>query len=178
MSKSLQDQLLKAGIVDRQKAKKIKKDKHKKGQQNRNSNTEPAEKNKQAMEKVRLEKVERDRELNRKKLEKAKGNELLSQIRQLIESNRETKGDGEVPYNFVDDNKVKKIRVTSELQGRLARGQLSIVKLEGVYELVPAEVAERIRALDDQWTIIAHVKESRDEDDPYADHQIPDDLMW
>lgn len=52
--------------------------------------------------------------------------------------------------------------------------------LDQKYELVPLKVAEKIRELDASVVIALHVPEKKPvaEDDPYADYQIPDDLMW
>jgi uncharacterized protein YaiL (DUF2058 family) len=61
----------------------------------------------------------------------------------------------------------------------LSRGQLAIVALNESYELVPNIVADRILARDPQWFISRNDKEEvEDEDDPYKDYKIPDDLIW
>jgi uncharacterized protein YaiL (DUF2058 family) len=49
------------------------------------------------------------------------------------------------------------------------------------YELVPAIVAEKIKQRDDSYVLVMNDKiqeETSTNDDPYADFQIPDDLMW
>ena len=61
----------------------------------------------------------------------------------------------------------------------LSRGQLAIVRLDQGYELVPAKVAEKISQRDPQCVVVLNeARTELDEEDPYADFQIPDDLMW
>jgi uncharacterized protein YaiL (DUF2058 family) len=52
--------------------------------------------------------------------------------------------------------------------------------LGGEYELLPAAAAEKIMQRDASVIVLLNRDERAtvDEDDPYADYQIPDDLMW
>ncbi|EKZ6239024.1 DUF2058 family protein, partial [Klebsiella pneumoniae] len=48
------------------------------------------------------------------------------------------------------------------------------------YAIIPAVVAEKI-AQRDASSIVLHSalsQDEQDEDDPYADFKVPDDLMW
>ena len=109
--------------------------------------------------------------------------ENLLEIKQLIETHRQPKlarGESEVDYNFTDGKTIKKLMVTPRVQQLLMRGQLAIAKLGDGYELVPRVVADKI-ALRDSGSIIlakAQAADEPDEDDPYKDYVIPDDLMW
>jgi uncharacterized protein YaiL (DUF2058 family) len=55
-----------------------------------------------------------------------------------------------------------------------------IVRCEGRYDVVPADVAARIAELDGRAVVnLAPAEEPpRSEDDPYKDFVVPDDLMW
>ena len=79
-----------------------------------------------------------------------------------------------------DQKKIKKLFVTAPLQAQLIKGQIAIVKLQQSYELVPSAVAEKIKQRNEAAIILLNksVNIEPDEDDPYADYQIPDDLMW
>lgn len=176
---SLQDQLLKAGLADAKKAKQIKKEKRKQARQ--------VPKGQQAVDETKLaakqsmaEKAERDRELNRQRQAEAEQRAIAAQIKQLIAVNKVSRGEGDVAYQFAHGKKVKKLYVTSLLQEQLSKGLLAIVEYEDSYELVPAKVAEKISQRDAQRVLVKNdaSKEVIDEDDPYADYQIPDDLMW
>lgn len=179
MATSLQDQLLKAGLVDQKKVKQANKDKRKNAKQQRHSKTAVVDDSKQAAQQALKDKAARDREQNAKRNQEAERKAIIAQIKQLIELNRITREGGETAYNFVDNKKVKKIYVTDVLHGQLSRGQLAVVTLNGQYELVPAPVAQKIADRDVSFVISLHdASQHDDEEDEYADYKIPDDLMW
>ena len=62
----------------------------------------------------------------------------------------------------------------------MERGQIAIVALGDSFELVPTVVAEKIRQRDEKAVLLLNERGSQDvdEDDPYKDFPIPDDLMW
>lgn len=177
---SLQDQLLKAGLIDKKQVKQASKEKRKQTNVARRSSEDVVDEVKQQAEVARQEKIERDRELNRKRDEELKQKAEAAQIRQLIENHRQSKGDPDQEYHFTDRKFVKKIRVSSMVQLQIARGQLVIVRLGEHYELVPSIVAEKIAQRDESVLIRApkNTEPVVDEDDPYKDYVIPDDLMW
>ncbi|MDH5359109.1 MAG: DUF2058 domain-containing protein [Gammaproteobacteria bacterium] len=179
MANAFQDQLRKAGLVDEKKVKKAKKEKYQQSKkQGKNAVVEDEAKRlaKQAME----EKAARDRELNRQKKEEADKKAVVAQIRQLITMNARPKDDGDLAYNFSDAGVVKKLYVSEQTQRMIVNGRLTIVKLDETYELVPTAVADKIAQRDDSYLILRNEQQEQsvDEDDPYADYQIPDDLMW
>lgn len=176
---SLQDQLLKAGLVDAKEAKKVKKQKAKQAKVQRKSSQPAVDETRERAKQAQAEKAERDRQLNQQRNADAERKALKAQVRQLIEMNQ-IRRDGDLPYNFKDGTTIKKIHVTAALQDSLARGQIAIVKLGETYQLVPAGVADKISQRDPE-SVIAKAEKSQqtmEEDDPYADYQIPDDLMW
>lgn len=181
---SLQDQLLKAGLVDAKKAKQADKAKRKQKKVARKTKEELVDETKVQAQQARAEKAERDRQLNQKRNEEAEQKAIAAQIKQLIELNRLDKNQGDIAYNFTDNKKIKKIYVSGALQDQLMKGLLAIVKLDVAgtiqYEIVPAVVAEKIALRDENCVVLVNEKstETLEEDDPYADYQIPDDLMW
>ena len=177
MALSLQEQLLKQGLVDDKKAKQIKQEKRRKDRQGKQKPPEPNEVAERARV-ARAEQAERDRQANRERQLEADRKAIAAQIRQLVESNRLTRDRGEVDYQFVDRKKIKKILVTDAQQDQLARGRIAIARLGESYELVPANIAEKIMQRDEQTVVVLNTVKAEDEDDPYADYPIPDDLMW
>jgi uncharacterized protein YaiL (DUF2058 family) len=176
---SLQDQLLKAGIVDAGKAKKISKEKRKQARRQPKGHEQPDEAREQAR-RAQAEKVERDRELNRQQQALNEKKAIQAQIIQLIKMNRIDRSAGDVPYQFTDGKKIKKIHVTTRLQDELSRGRIAIARLGDSFELVPAAAARKIMQRDEQSIVLLNTNEplGADEDDPYAEYEIPDDLMW
>ena len=57
---------------------------------------------------------------------------------------------------------------------------MAVVKLGNGYELVPRVVSDKISQRDQNAVIVANTKKitQQEEDDPYKDYVIPDDLMW
>ena len=183
MGNALRDQLLKAGLVNEKQVKKAEKEKYKEnhGQQGRGK-TDATNEDKLRTERAKQEKLERDRQLNQQRQAEAGKKALNAQIRQLVEQNSQPKGDGDTPYNFIDQGKVKRLYVSDPVRLRIVSGQLAIVRLEKQYELVPAETAEKILARNADSVVVFN--ESKREtaepntNDPYAEFQIPDDLIW
>jgi uncharacterized protein YaiL (DUF2058 family) len=176
---SLQDQLLKAGLIDEKKAKQVSKEKRKTAKVQRKSNEVAVDETRQQAKQAREQKAERDRQLNAARKAEAEKKAVAAQIKQLIEMNRQPKDRGELAYNFTDAGKIKQLYISNTLQRRLSNGLLAIVKLNDSYELVPAPVAERIAQRDERYLVALNAKQDTPEDDdPYADYQIPDDLMW
>ncbi|AQZ96067.1 DUF2058 domain-containing protein [Halopseudomonas phragmitis] len=174
MINSLQAQLLKAGLVDEKKLKQAQRSKKKQAKQQPEKVVDTAA----LVEKARADKAERDRQLNQQRQEEAARKEREAQAKQLIEQNKIERTGGEVPYQFASKNKIKKIYVTQEQFDRLSRGKLAIARLGGQFELIPLEVADKVKERAPHWPVIIAKVEEVSEDDPYAAYQIPDDLMW
>ena len=175
---SLQDQLLKAGLVDQKKASKAKKAKHQQAKKKQKNKIETVDEAKQAAQQAQAEKVARDRELNAQRKAEAEQKALAAQVRQLIEMNRQPT-EGDVAYSFTDGSLVKKLYVSEGQQKQLSNGRLCIVKQDEEYALIPTAVAEKIQQRDESTLILSNQPtEEPDEDDPYAEFQVPDDLMW
>jgi uncharacterized protein YaiL (DUF2058 family) len=176
---SLQDQLLKAGLVDKKKAHKINKSKNKQVKQKQKSKIETTNEARLATQQAQAEKVARDRRLNQQQKAEAESKAVTAQIRQLVEMNRQTGDEGNIDYSFTDDTLIKRVVVTETQLKQLSNGRLCIIKLDERYELIPTLVAEKIQMRDASTQILSNQStETPDEDDPYADFQVPYDLMW
>lgn len=179
MGISLQDQLLKAGLVDKKRASEVRKQKQKQAKQARKGNARSTDEAKQAAREAQRAQAERDRQLNLQRKADADRRAIQAQIRQLIEMNQVALEGGEIAYSFTDGSKIKKLYVTEQVQSRLSRGQLAIARLDERYLVVPAAVAEKIQQRDGEAIVLQNQPDQRaGEDDPYADFQVPDDLMW
>ena len=176
---SLKDQLLNAGLVDKKKAKQLKQELRKEAKV-RQKGQVPLDDNKEQVKRNLLEKVERDRQLNKQQQDVVERKAIQAQISQLITMNRIKREGGDIAYQFTDGTRIKKIYVTEQLQKDLVNGRLAIAKLGNEFELLPSSAAEKIRQRDPQVIVLLNTYEVTgvDEDDPYAEYQIPDDLMW
>lgn len=176
---SLQEQLMKAGLADKKKARKAKQQKREevnKVKRGEIDAEDPAER----ARRLREEQAEADRKLEAERKAEREKKEIAAQIKQMTEQSRIDRSKGDVAFQFVQDKKIKKAWVTTKQQQQLERGQIAIVALGDGYELVPTVVAEKIRQRDEQAVLLLSERGSQDvdEDDPYKDFPIPDDLMW
>ncbi len=182
MSKSIADQLLGLGLADKKQVQKDKSAKRKQEKQSRKHKLSTEDDAKAAAEKARQEKSERDRQLNLERQAVANQKALLAQVKQIIETARVDITEGDIKFNFADrfDNKIKSIYVTEQIQNDLANGKLAIAQTDNRNFVVTKSVAEKIMERSDKSVLfIADQQQDQiDEDDPYKDFIIPDDLMW
>jgi uncharacterized protein len=179
MSKlTLQEQLLKAGLVSSKKMDKVQRTAKKSRVQAREARA-AVEENKKAQ-------LERDKQLSEEQKQAALSKEYKAQVKQLIEMNKIVIPKGIIDFNFTDDKLIKRIAVDKTTQAQLISGRLAIARLlseksgESEYAIIPASVADKIAQRDASSIVLnsALSQEEQDEDDPYADFKVPDDLMW
>ncbi len=178
MAKSLQDQLLAAGAVDKNRATRLKKAKHKQSRQ-RARGAVTLDKTKASAEQAHVKKVARDRELSRLKQQQMDAKSLMAQVRQLVELNRVERIDADSEYSFTDGKIVKKLYVDEQQKKQLIEGALAITRIDDAYELVPTLIAGKIRERHPSTIILLNDGQQQSEvEDDYADYQVPDDLDW
>ena len=176
---SLQEQLLKSGLISAAKAKTAKTEKHKQEQLQRKNNVAVTDEAKELARKAREEQLAKDQALNQQRLQQEQKKQLAAQVKQLIEANKLARDEDGVAYRFVDDNKVKVLYVSEEMRQQLINGRLAIVKLDKSYEVVNADSAQKIRERDADSVCLHNATPVKPvADDPYAAYQVPDDLMW
>jgi hypothetical protein len=185
MGDSLRDQLRKAGLVtDKQAARakqELERQQYRQKKSGRAVQADQAAARRQQAEKHQSAKAARDRQLNQTRQEKAAARARAAEIRQLIEQHRLPVLEGEQLeyFNFVAGRKIRRVAVDAERRERLRKGELSIVWFEGRTAVLPAAIAERVEERDQRAVIpFQEAPEQVDEDDPYKDFVVPDDLRW
>lgn len=181
---SLQDQLLKAGLTTKQKARQANSDKRKKNKQTRSGvehELSLQEKIKNDLTISQQEKAKKDTELNEERNKQLAQKETHLRIFQILKHHQLTRINGETEYNYTFNNKVKKLLVDVITHRALVNGRLAVCGLDDKSYVVTTETAEKISTLDSSIILVQNDKiegEDVDENDPYAEFQIPDDLMW
>jgi uncharacterized protein YaiL (DUF2058 family) len=181
---SLQDQLLKAGLTTKQKSQQANSDKRKKNKQKRSGVQHGAslqEQVKQDLEKAKLEKQIKDNALNDEKKKQLALKEQSLRIKQILIHHQLKGVNGESEYNYTFGNKIKKLLVDAVTHKALVNGRLALCGVDDITYLVTSETAEKVAELDNTVILVQNdklISDSVDEDDPYAEFQIPDDLMW
>jgi len=179
MANSLQDQLLKAGLVKEGDVRKLRAGKRRA----RKGGAKPAAADAAATRTATAaeRKRERDRQLNQRIEEGRQRKALRLQIRDRVRAAKLNAADAEVPYYFERGKRIKRIYVTAEQQHALGERRLAVVGSGAGHYLVPIELADEVRALSDE--VFVHVAavpaaEASAEDDPYAAFTVPYDLRW
>ena len=182
MPVSLQDQLKKSGLIDDKKAKQLKRAKNKQEKLARKTKNPAVDQYKLEQDRAKSEKIAKDRQLNLEKNRKAEKNAVVAQIKQLIEINIVAK-DGDQKFSFTDASVIRHIYVSQTQIDQLSRGALTIVRQKdgqkNNHVLVPMGIAKKIEQRDAKVVVFkAQQNTIAEEDDPYADFHIPDDLTW
>ncbi|MEO6353976.1 MAG: DUF2058 domain-containing protein [Burkholderiaceae bacterium] len=176
---SLQEQFLKAGLVDKNKVKLAHQDKSKQKKVERRTGTQSVDEARLAALDTQRKNAERARELNTQRDAAASQKAIVAQIAQMVQKNRQSKGAGDIAYNFTYDKKIDRLYVSAAVQAHLIAGRLVIVCQGGATELVPRIIADKIAERDPSLVVRVNKPSTEiDADDPYAAFQIPDDLMW
>lgn len=180
---SLQEQLLKAGLADKKTAKQARTEKRKKQKIKQKNKQAVVDEATLAAQRAAAEKKERDRALNEEKNKALELRSIAAQVRQLIDTNRQPKGNGDTVLNFTHDNVIKRMYVSKQVHTQVTQARLAVVSFDDGYELVPTPVAEKIAQRAPESVVYCATFESdnpeeQNEDDWYADYQIPDDLTW
>ncbi|WP_445115663.1 DUF2058 domain-containing protein [Acinetobacter sp. WZC-1] len=174
---ALQAQLLKTGLVDNKKAKKL--TRQAQHQQRTGESDEAALKAK--IEQDQQQKIARDQSLNMEKQKQLDAKALTASIIQMIDQHKIKNTAGDVPYQFIDHTKIKKVYVNQQIYNALVAGSLVIARNHQSYAFLPEALAKRIDEKMQGFMIVNQSQNNEnvtDEEDPYAAYVIPDDLMW
>ncbi len=175
MQGSLKDQLRQAGLLKKQPQKK----KRKRGK----AELDPAEKQRrEELAAIDRAKKERDRELNQQRETQREARERAEWFRQLLREHalpRDKAEDGAPAFHFTLDGKVHQLYVSESERKALGDGSSGIAFMDARYSLLPATIAKRIAEKFPRRIWIGEQQDkAQDENDPYAEYQVPDDLMW
>jgi uncharacterized protein YaiL (DUF2058 family) len=183
MSNSLRDQLIKAGLANDNHLKRAKagdrKQHRQANQQKRSGGPAPqSEAARLAAEAAAREKA-RAQALNREMQQKKNQEAAEAQARDLVVKSEISRpqSDKDIAFNFMHGGKIKHVYVGPDLHKKLAAGELAVCRTRGRYRVVPVEVARKVQPIAPY--LVAFVADDKPSEDPdYADHPIPDDLMW
>lgn len=177
MSSTLQEQLLKAGLVTEKQARASQQQQQKQRPPSRHN---PPPKAPTQGSQAQAAKAARDQQLNKQRQQAAANKARAAEILQLIEQHRLPKIlEGDDRFNFSDGKKLRFILVDAAMRAGLDEGRLFIIRYGGRSEVVPAEIAARIREREERAVIRLNEPRASDEvDDAYKDFVVPDDLKW
>lgn len=179
MRNPLQEQLLKAGLVKKDKVAKVVREQTK---QREGKAPVSADAERIDAQRIQAERAERDRAIAAERNAQAQAREVRAQIRQIVETNK-VKREGEIDYRFSDGNAIKSLLVNETLRKQLANGALVIARHDAGYELLPRAAADKVYARDAAMIVLDHghsntAGDSNEDDEYYKQFQVPDDLIW
>lgn len=166
MSDSLRDQLLQAGFSETRKKKTAKK---KPG----------SHATKQRDDQAKRQADKRAEQANKEAAEVAQRKATKAKIKSLIEGSRIEEFKGESVYRFILGKRIRELHVSEAIREKLNEGSFVITRLNGKTEIVPADTAKAIEAINPDWAIVRPGSDTDEsEDDEYSDYKVPDDLQW
>lgn len=176
---SLQEQLLKAGLVNKQKVKVANHEKSKQQKLERRTGVQTVDPVREAALELQRKQAERARELNAQRDAAAAEKAVTAQIAQMVQQNRQGKGGGDIAYNFAIGTRIERIHVSEKIRDHLVAGRLAIVAVCDAFELVPRAIADKIAERAPERVVRTNKSSPEvDADDPYAEFKIPDDFNW
>ncbi len=180
MAKSFQEQLLKLGLVEKKQVKEAKKEQHQKKKQQSGKKEPVVDENVLLAREAEEKKKARVRELNLEREAKLRKKADDARIRQLVEEHKLARDDKGIPYRFNCQGTIQRVFVAKETADKLSDGRLGIIRLADKFEVIPRNIAEKVRSINDTLFIVLNAPAGNDPDpdDPYAEYKIPDDLMW
>lgn len=177
---SLQDQLLKAGLTSSHKMKVAKTQERKASKKKKKGATSNPSDLQKHIAQTKAEQVKKAAELNVQKQAGLKEKEQVARVKQILEHHNQDEISGNVTFNFTFENKIKDLDVDKIIHQQLVKGLLAICYLEGKFYVLPDEPARKIAEVDEKYIVLHAISDSeqKDDNDPYADFEIPDDIMW
>lgn len=177
---SLQEQLLKAGLADKKRANQIKQEKRKKAKQQPKGHKAEDEL-KQQIEAEKRKKAEQDRALNERRQAELKAKEQRAKVKQMMQHHAVSDYTGDSVYNYQAGSVAKSLKVSASIKQSIINGTLAICAMDNTVYLVPDGIARKLQELEPDVVLVMHDRDGEqvvDDDDPYAQYVIPDDLEW
>ena len=179
MGRSLRDELLRAGLVTRERTSRA-------GRGARSSSGPPGPRAAKKPAKRRT------REASRRHLpdpapaasaasdEEARLKQLNLGIRRILDTEAEkVDAETDVPFHFTRDDRIKRLYVSEDQRRRLSDGELAIVGFRGRHHLVPRRAGERIRELRPEvFVFVVTGGSDADATEGYEGYEVPDGLVW
>jgi len=178
---SLQEQLMKSGLINKQKAKQAQTEKRRKAKQKKKKGTVAVSDIQISIHEQKELLKQQDLENNRQTQAQLDARAAHGKLIQMIAQHCEKDYQGEIDYHFTYASKVKRIAVNEKTQQGLIRGSLAICVLNDEFYLINKDAAAILADIDPSVLVALHDKEeplTAQEDDPYADFAVPDDLIW
>lgn len=154
MGLSIQEQLLKAGLVDKKQAKKADHEKRVKNQKKRKGRAPTEDSEKQRLQQQQIERAEQDRQLNAERNQQARRKADLAAAQQLIATNCSPIETGDAVYHYVAAGEIKKIALPQVIADKLAAGRIGLAMHNGEPVLIPVDTVTKVLQRDEESILV------------------------
>ena len=193
MSRSLRDELLKAGLVTREQAARV----QRRGPPKPRPAGSKVPKKPAGRSRGRGERKNTTKQWSRVAADRQPGapesgatarpapdervRQLNTEIRGILDAEAEPPDpQSDTPFHFARGDRLKRLYVSESQRRRLAGGELAIVGFGGRHHLVPYRAGERVRELREEVFVFIATASSEAEtvEEGYEGFEIPDGLVW
>lgn len=144
MGLSIQEQLLKAGLVDKKQIKKADHDKRVKNKKKRKAGASFEDKDRLRLQQQQVERAQQDSKLNAERNQQTQQKADQAAVQQLISANRMPIEEGDVSYHYVCGGQIKKILLEQSAADKLCRGVLGLALDNAEVVLISAETVAKV----------------------------------
>jgi len=181
MSKSLQEQLVQAGLASTEQAERKprqgkKRHKGHRGKSARKKHSKPGHNTGANATQARAPEHAPDAAGREPVSNRQRKRERAAQVEAVIAAHGLQRAQGEVPYRFARGGRIKETWVSPAERDALARGDVALIGLRGRYALLPIEHVGKVREINPAAVLVAIEPGSGDASED--DHPVPDDLVW
>lgn len=152
---SLQDQLLKAGVVNKKQAKQAahsKRVEKKKGNKGQGGPLDAEAKARLKKQREEQAAADRQRNIERQQQEKLKADQAAA--KQLIAASQQPLEEGDEPYSYVDCGKIKRFYTSNDVADRLEAGKIALARYQSKLVLIPVATALKVMARDETAVLV------------------------
>jgi uncharacterized protein YaiL (DUF2058 family) len=90
--------------------------------------------------------------------------------------------EGDTAFYFQFNNKIKTLYLNKENYDALVAGSIGLCQIDNIIFILPNSTVTKIKSINPAYVVLDQDKPNTApetaNDDPYADYDIPDDLMW
>ena len=107
--------------------------------------------------------------------------QLNIEIRGILDAEAEQPDpQSDTPFHFVRGERLKRLYVSENQRRRLADGELAIVGFGGRHHLVPFQAGQRVRELREEVFVFIATAETKADtvEEGYEGFEVPDGLIW
>lgn len=164
MGLSIQEQLLKAGMVDKKQVKQAQHEKRVQGKKKKKYGAPAEDSSKLKLQQQQAEQARQDQLLNAERNRLAQQKADLAAAKQLIETNRLSVEEGDVVYHYVAAGQIKKISIDKASADKLSRGVTGLAMYDDELVMLPADTVVKV-LLRDRDLILAYNDPAEIEED-------------